>query len=230
VQGLIRQAIAILPARFAAFAPRDQPEHLYPPDWRRGEGVEPSALPALRPLRGDYAGMEPLWGSPSAWRPKVLEYLGAVAAFHGRQISAEERASLEAGAELHRRVLAIVPDHPLAHYELGLHVYLLGDPGAAAEELRLAARYDRAPLRASDLVNEIVRSVAAEFPEAEVFELEARMRARTPEGIFGWELMMDHCHPHDRVMELLMRDLADAIEPYARAWTQRGGRAAARRS
>jgi len=221
IEGLMR-VHAAWPARWKEILPREPPVVLNLGDWEFGDGSG-GAAPALRALPEPLAARGPLWADPSKWRARTHELMSAWARFHAGPTPDEREALPKLASEL-EGVLARVPDHPLAHYLLGLCRLASGEPERARESLELAARYDRAPLKASSLTNEIVRRVAGRHPGVALFDFDELVRARSPDRIVGFELMQDHCHAHADTYLMLMRDLAEII---AREWAASSGARAA---
>lgn len=207
--------IECIPARLRLVQAGGVAIHPQPPDWRRGTHAPADPAPRLRALSGAFAELAPLWPAPTTWSATAWSWARALEPLHAGALESAEREALAAAAQEARAVLELQPDHPLAHWLLGQCLEGLGERAQAAQHWALAARFDRAPLKASDLTNEIVRSVAAEFPSAQLFDLERWVRAQCPQGVVGWELMEDHCHPHERAQLALGREFGLAI---ARAW------------
>jgi lysophospholipase L1-like esterase len=208
---------AAWPPRWQPIFPRQPPEILSLGDWNFSDGSDGTGAPELRAAPASIASSAPrwpLWASPSQWRPRTLALMNAWSGFL-RGANAEERAQLPAIVAELELIVARAPDHPLAHYLLGLCALASGDAARARDELAIAARGDRAPLKASGLSNEIVRRVAARHSNVALFDFDGIVRARTPDGIIGFELMEDHCHAHAATYVMLMRDLAAEI---AKAW------------
>ncbi len=204
-----------IPARLRLVQAGGVAIHPQPPDWRRGTLGRSEPVPRLRALAGEFGALGACWPTPATWSATAWAWTRALEPLHAGALEAGEREALAAAADEARAVLELQPDHPLAHWLLGQCLEGLGERDAAAEHWALAARYDRAPLKASDLTNEIVRSVAAEFSSVQLFDLEQWVRAQCPHGVVGWELMEDHCHPHERAQLALGREFGLAI---ARAW------------
>jgi hypothetical protein len=137
----------------------------------------------------------------------VTELLSTYAQVVERAPTDDERRLLSVAAARFNEVLAICPDHPLTLYELGLVRYLLGDDDGAARLLRAAAAYDRAPTHGNDVVNGVVRDLAAEQaddPDVRCVDAEQLVRAACPQGLVGYELMMDNCHLHTQARYALV--------------------------
>jgi hypothetical protein len=207
----------------------DPAVHLRPTDWgesvtldelatRRARGTAPP-VPPLRPLLGELAGRT--FGQPSSvWLPNVYPLMATLSKVCLRQITEEDRAALETAATLLEEVLALAPDHPATLFELGIVTYMLGGQDERARDLLIAAaHYDRAPTRANDIVNGIVRKVAGELagePDVRFFDSERWFRERCPEGLIGYEIMMDNCHLHEDAREILVGNLVPLLEELAR--------------
>lgn len=210
------RAQAAWPARWQAIFPKQPPDILSLGDWRFGDGSGGTDAPTLRAAPAGLEAHWPLWGDPAKWRPRTHELMRAWSEFL-RGATAEERARIPALEAEFQAILALVPDHPLAHYMLALCALATDDEARARAEFALAARYDRAPLKASELTNEIVRRVAPRHANVALFDFDGILRSRTPDGIIGFELMEDHCHAHASTYAMLMRDLAMEI---VRAWSR----------
>jgi len=189
---------------------------------RESIGYEP---PPLRPLSGPLADAPATrgaktqsvegahWTDPNWWRPDVARVLDAVHALLTRELSASERERAEDARERLRALLVQAPDHPHVLFDLGLCTYLLGgDDERAVELLVEAGRFDRAPRRGNEATNAIVREVAgAHADSVELLDAEALFGGRTPLGLIGYEIMMDHCHIQPGARPVLMDDVAGAV-------------------
>ena len=218
---LRQQAIALIPERFRhgiiPSGPNDPLIRLRPPDW--GEGITrdvreerrkaatPHELPVLRPLTGELAAA-PFWCDSATWLPPVFTLMQTEGEISARRLDAAERDALRQACERYESILQICPDIPLALYELGLCRWLLGeDDAAAAELLRRSIHFDRAPTRANDIINGIIRELAAaRAGDAGVrfVDMEQWFRDRSPAGLVGYEVMMDNCHLHEASRAILV--------------------------
>ncbi|HEX5011031.1 MAG TPA: SGNH/GDSL hydrolase family protein [Planctomycetota bacterium] len=205
-------ALGAIPERFRKGLIQTSPEagviHLRPSDWgelappaelaaRRARAAVP-APPELRALSAPFAG-PPLWSDPRDWSAAVPELLDTCAQVVQRAPTEDERRLLSVTATRLNEVLTICPDHPITLFELGLVRYLLGDDDGAARLLHAAAAYDRAPTHGNDVINGVVRELAAQHaddPDVRCVDAEQLVRAACPEGLVGYELMMDNCHLH----------------------------------
>ncbi|MEW6744428.1 MAG: hypothetical protein AB1486_16870 [Planctomycetota bacterium] len=186
---LLQEVEGLIPSRFAPLVPRDPRDRITFRDWA--------------PAFWDAAERE--------GRPKRLRsFLDTVKLFHGRVLSGAEEKDLERARLLLHDVLEICPDHPLALFELAMCSYLLREDQVASEQFALAARYDRAPRKGSDLTNEIVTETATAEGVA-LLDAARVFRAHSPAGIVGWDLMKDECHLQRFGLLMLMDDLARAI-------------------
>ncbi len=223
-----RQAAVLIPFRLRRgliqSGPDDPSVHLRPTDWgesitreelaeRRTRGGLPAA-PPLRPHVGDLAAAP--FGRPSTdWKPVVYPLMATMSKVYARQPNPAERAALEQAATILEQVLELAPDHPATLFELGIVVYMLGgDDDRARDLLIAAAHYDRAPTRANDIVNGIVRELAAELagePDVRFVDSERWFRERCPQGLVGYEVMMDNCHLHQEARKILVANLVTPL-------------------
>jgi len=181
-------------------------------------------VPTLRPLSGPLAeapatsgrGGDSVegahWGDPRLWNPPVFEVLTTYRAILDQDPTGAERASLERAAAILEEALGIAPDHPGLHYDLGIALYVLGEVGRAREHLHAARRFDRAARRGHELMNDVIRRVAAAREGVALLDADALFTRWSPDGLVGYEVVLDHCHlqPGARVvlMELLVEPLA----------------------
>jgi hypothetical protein len=224
-QRLLKQAARLVPERFRtgwiAVGPGDEIIRLRPEDW--GESMTAAALAAQRAERGDFPPPPalrtllpplddgPFWSDPAGWRPKVDTILATTGEFCRRELQPGEADSLREAVALLEKAGANSKEPSVLHM-LAVCLYLLGEDDTRAVELfRRAASVDRAPSRASDTTNAIVRDVAAEFSGAELVDTEALFRARCPDGLIGYEVMLDSCHLHSPLRPRLLDDLVPAL-------------------
>jgi hypothetical protein len=225
LRSLGAQAGRLLPPRLVQgivqTGPDAPPDRLRPFDWgdnllpevRQERAVDPVALaaPPLRPLRPPLDG-GPYWIDPVFWAESAHAVVRTASAFHARDLSDEERGQVERATALLEESLTLAPDDPMALHRLAWCVYLLGEDDARSVQLfRDAARYDRAPTRGNDVTNGIVREVAAEFPAVRLVDAEALFCEATPDGLIGYEVMMDNCHLHRAVRPVLMDMFVPAL-------------------
>jgi len=231
----LQRAERLIPPRFAeAFLPEVPPRwyswhatHMDEQTTLEAPELDPGyRAPRLRPLLGELAQAPARivkrirteqgahWADPAGWKPSLRAVIDAVAALHERELTQQERQALRRASELFKQLLQACDNHPVATFNLALCTYLLGaDDEAATRMLIDAARFDRAPRRGNQVSNDIVRELAARYDPAELtlLDAEALFRARCPDGIIGWEVMMDVCHIHPGARATLMRDLARAV-------------------
>jgi tetratricopeptide (TPR) repeat protein len=214
-----------MPARLVdGFVPQDDQDavvRLRPSDWGNtlsGEALAERAAadverhpPSLRLLSGPFAG-GPLWPDPSFWLPEVERLVRTVAAFHERRLSPDERGDVRQAAERLEQAVRVAPDDPIALFRLAWCLYLLGEDDARAVRLfRDAARYDRAPTHGNDVTNGIVRKLAEEFPDVALVDAEAAVCAHCPDGLVGYELMLDSCHVHAAARPMLLDEFVPTL-------------------
>ncbi len=80
-------------------------------------------------------------------------------------------------------------------YQKGHRALRRGNPDLAAQHLRRARDYDTLRFRAPSDINAIIRKLA-HLPGVTLVDVEARLRQRSPDGIIGNTLMLEHLHPN----------------------------------
>lgn len=214
--GAVAELEEALPERYRGvfFGTRLNPKH-----WKQRAdhpGVQ-GEVPLLRAMDAPLDRHEYYYADPSGWHARVEPFLGNLAGFHARDFDEAERAALERARVVLEEGLERFPDDPTFLFQAGLIDYLFGDLDRARRRLRDAGRYDRAPRRASDATNDIVRDVAEAHPDVRYFDAEGLFHERAPEGIIGFEIMQDECHFHDAVLPLLMLDFSEPFYELATA-------------
>jgi tetratricopeptide (TPR) repeat protein len=180
-------------------------------------------VPELRPLGGPLAATPATvsskggsvqgahWTDPRLWTPPVYDQLETLEAVHAPALRGDERQRLGLARELLQQALALVPDHPLALFDLGLVCHLLGDDAAARRHLAAATDFDRAPRRGADLVNGLIRSVAAEVGRVVFYDADAFFREHSPGGLLSYEVLTDVCHLQPGVRMVFMGQLVPSV-------------------
>jgi hypothetical protein len=167
--------------------------------------------PRLRPLYGALAG-ESLWNPVRSWTMPAYILMHSVEQLHRRELDELERQQVRQAVGLCERMVEIDPTNALAVHLLGLALYASGDDDARAVQLlQLSAIYDLAPNAANLVVHDIVRRVAASTPDVVFLDAQACFAERCPDGLVGYEVMMDNCHLHAGARRVLMRDLVPEI-------------------
>lgn len=196
--------------------------------WKSG-GSERSAdsIPRLRELLGplarnpqvpagvvDDTRSRTLWYDPSKWDPVVPEVLDWYAEVMFPDPTAAEVEHLMRAAQSFGALVSEVPDDPRALFMLGLVSWLTDDRAEAVELWRRAASFDRSPNNANARSNGIVLEVAREHPQVTLLDADGLFRSRCPDGVVGYEVMMDACHLQPGARYVLMSDMAQLIREY----------------
>jgi len=213
---LHEEARSNLPPFVRALLPSSAEERLFSMHYHRGKGTEAhhvsSQLPGRRPCTGPFADMDPGLPATKHWFPRVWPFFESLEKFHRREFGTMWRDRIAVAERKLLACLELCPDHPQALFELGLvHHLLRRGNRVIAGRLEQAARYDRAPRKASGAVNEIVRQVAAEFPKALFVDGDELFAENMPMRLVGWEWMLDHCHLNVGARLVLMREFAEAL-------------------
>jgi tetratricopeptide (TPR) repeat protein len=86
------------------------------------------------------------------------------------------------------------PDDPGLLYLSGSARYMKGDFGKARQDFTKAKDLDFLPSRALSTFNEFIRSKAG-VKGVYIFDIEKAFENASPNGITGYNLIMDNCHP-----------------------------------
>lgn len=200
INGLLGEARNCLPAYSLRLLPESESERLHASDWGHGTTAKRDELVALsgwRSTTGLLSSTDRHLAPESRWKPRVRKLDAVLARFHRRDWGERTRADLERGESLLNEVLQVCGDHPAALFELGMFEYLLGrDAEVYVGHFEAAGGWDRAPRKGSDVTNNIVRRVAAEFEGVHLIDADAIFQECHEDGLVGWEWMSDHCHLH----------------------------------
>lgn len=206
----LRAARQQFPDYFQVLRPDKAQDRVSMDSWGRTSGNEALDLPGLRPLVGELAGVQPAFLTGNR-DPRVDRFYGALAKLHGAQ-EPEVREALQRAAEELDAALALLPEHPGALFDRALVAWALGARGAQTKLwFEDAARFDRAPRKATPLTNERVRLIASEFPDVCFVDADALAMGTTADGIVGWELMTDHCHLSPLGGRFVQHHIGDAL-------------------
>ena len=233
---LYKQGRQLLPA--GIFGPFVRAVRVKQPDWgqhviaseldarRAAAPPERQVAPPLRTLIGAFGNTPATdaakthsvagahWPEPALWTEPVHLIVHAAHKLHHRKFTPKQREETEQAVALLEQALAIAPDHPGVHYDLGLAKYGLGDDVAAAvEHLRLAGDYDRAPRRVCRYSNGLVRELASAWAADGVVlaDFERLAEESCPDGLIGYEITTDVCHLQPGVQPIFMESVAPLI-------------------
>jgi hypothetical protein len=207
VGGLIRLGPDLPPLHMSL--PMWGPESLVPGAPAPKKASRGRKAPPLRALAAPWdTGAQ--WSDPEYWDPLVHLLMGTVQQFHERQLSPEERASVEQAVQAAQQAVALSPGHAHAVFELGLALYLSGDEAGGVAWLRDAQTLDLRPNRANDRTNGQLRAAAAS-PGVALADVDGLLRGASPDGLVGYELMADACHMHVAARDETLRVVVAAI-------------------
>ncbi len=195
-----------------------------PQDAEPGEQLSPNwEAPLLRPLLGplEYApaSEEPKadsvegahWPRPDGWNPDVRAVLETMSAYAAPELDARTLRWLSEARLALLEALELVPDSPIAWFDLGLVAWLQGDAALAVRAFESAGRFDRSPSSANVTIYAAVRAVASRVEGVQLVDAAALFGQRSPDGVVGYEVLMDACHLQPGARVVLMEDLARAI-------------------
>ena len=98
-----------------------------------------------------------------------------------------------------------------AAYGRGRELLVQGDSASARAAFLEAKELDGIRFRAPEAVNEVVRRLADEFRTVTLVDVQARLRAASPNGIEGDALFTDHLHPSALGYALMADAFAEAM-------------------
>lgn len=155
------------------------------------------------------------WPDPQQWGLAPREYLPDVARLMARDISPQERTLLEESAGYFRETVELSHQMPEQIFALATVLYLLGEDEEAAHHFRLARDLDPGPRAASSQILDAIRSLAAARDDVQLLDSAAIFTAADPQGIPGYEMLMDGCHLQPGLRVALMHLLADELREMA---------------
>ncbi len=97
-------------------------------------------------------------------------------------------------------------------YERGQRSLSAGDSAVAREAFVEARELDGIRFRAPEAMNAVVRSLAAEFDNVTLVDVEDRLRAESPGHIEGAALFADHLHPNAQGYALVADAFFEAMQ------------------
>ena len=202
-----------LPEGLAALSPTSESQRPLEQNWRAsGEGgrTAPPAFRALGPPFDDGA-----WYGypPERWDAVATRLARAMEALHARELDDEDAARIEEALLLADQAEAVWPEHAGVLFVRGTCLWMLGrDDAEAARLIRRAALLECAPRKVNDHHHEIVRTLARD-EGTQLFDAAAIAEGASPDGLVGWELMLDYCHLHQGARTILMGELATFLAP-----------------
>lgn len=116
----------------------------------------------------------------------------------------------ENAARLLTQARAIDNRYAELHYRLGQALYQLDRHDESEAALRQAVEEDVCPLRAPGRISEII-SDTAERKSAALVDFATAIRRRSPHGIPGSELFLDHVHPNAEGYGLLALEIIETL-------------------
>ncbi|MEO3677711.1 hypothetical protein ABGI61_01665 [Rheinheimera sp. FR7-31] len=104
------------------------------------------------------------------------------------------------------------PQHALAHYHLAQALQRQGQHQLALKHYTFASDLDALRFRAPSAINGLIRQLSAEF-NLPLADGQRQLRAASPDGIIGNNLMLEHLHPNADGYQLLAQAFFDSITP-----------------
>ena len=153
-----------------------------------------------------------LWTPPALWSRRTRRLLDTMSAVHEARLTPAEKESLDGAAERLGRAVKLAPEHAGAHFLLALCLSLTGgDEQRVAQLLDEAGDLDWAPIGANGRINTIIRDVAHAVDGVELLDADALFRARAPDGIIDYQIIMDANHLQPGARLLLLDDLTKLL-------------------
>jgi len=123
-----------------------------------------------------------------------------------------------AAVPLLEHILAAQPGFAIAHKRLGDCRLALGDAAGAQAAYQSAIDSDGNPLRETSDLDRALRR-ACSTRDVAVLDCDSVLASASPDGILGFELMLDNCHPNLDGYILLARALTQCIQQRFRVET-----------
>ena len=106
----------------------------------------------------------------------------------------------------------------LTQYQQGMALLEQGQNEQALVGLTQARDMDQMRFRAPSEFNQIIEQLALDYDNVELVDVEAKFRADTPDGVLGYEHLLEHVHPTKRGYFLL----SEAFIAEIAAWLGEG--------
>ena len=103
------------------------------------------------------------------------------------------------------------PHHAMSYFRLASCFEQMNDSLLAFQNYTLAKDLDYNPFRAISGFNEIIRKIAADNPEINLFDAESTFSRYAKKGIPGFDLFLDYVHPTKNGNLILAGELAEYI-------------------
>ncbi len=104
------------------------------------------------------------------------------------------------------------PHHAMSYFKLASCFEGMNDSLSALRNYILAKDLDYNPFRAISGFNEIIRKIAVNNPEVNLFDAEATFNRYAQKGIPGFDLFLDYVHPTKKGNLFLASELAENIQ------------------
>jgi hypothetical protein len=222
----LRRAKLLIPERFRGLV--ESPTHLRVFTWygafQDGIQDEPYDAPQLRRL-GPPLDAAPAddsgrlsssvegahWPDPQGWGAITRQLMSDMKLLMDRKITPAERTQLEQSAEAYHQVIEMSQGMPEQQFAYATVLWLLGRDEEAVRWFQSARDDDPAPRAASSQIHDAIRRTATARDDVALLDSALLFAAADPNGLPGYEMMMDSCHMQPGVRVALMRELADAI-------------------
>jgi len=197
--------------------PRAEHARVHVKDWvvedsKTGPKVWDREVPGRRACTGPFARQDPILGDGKLFARKVWNLYDSMQLLLDGSLREGEREGLERAERDLIAALELVPDHPRALFTLGLVEFLLERPEELIRDhIEASHRFDRAPRKANQVINGIIRGVAERQVGVTLLDVDEWFADCMPMRMTGWEWMMDHCHLNVGARIIAMELLAQRI-------------------
>jgi len=205
-----------VPASLLGLLPAEENDRIHAADWKRGDGGDDPGrhgepLPGRRECFGPFRDQDPLLWNPRRDKQKIGDWYDNLDRYLFTQWTEEQVAGLGRARTELQAAVELFPQHAFALFTLGLVEHALGaEADTIRKYLEDGQRFDCAPRKASELVNDRLRALG-QNADVQFFDADAYFAQSMPLGLTGWDWMIDHCHLNVGARIVLMRELARVI-------------------